>query len=106
MGLIKFVQPDGKERSVTVDGSDSVMVAAIKNGIPGIDGECGGCLSCATCHVYIDEDQQAALPPASDDEIEMLDAVSEERRPTSRLGCQIHLPSSVAELVVFVPAKS
>ncbi|HAP13584.1 MAG TPA: ferredoxin, partial [Afipia sp.] len=51
MARITFVQPDGSENVVNIDSGTSVMLAAIRNGISGIDAECGGCLDCATCHV-------------------------------------------------------
>nr|WP_271542778.1 FAD-dependent oxidoreductase [Bradyrhizobium sp. CCBAU 45321] len=52
------------------------MLAAVRNGIHGIGGECGGCLDCATCHVYVDEEQASSVPQPSEEELELLSAVS------------------------------
>jgi len=103
MGQVKFVQTNGDEHLVEVGAGVSVMLAAVRNGISGIDGECGGCLDCATCHVYVDEAQAALLPPPQQDEIELLASVSGERRRNSRLGCQLTLPAAIETLVVHVP---
>ena len=55
MAHLTFVQPDGTENVVEiVDRETSVMLAAIRNGISGIDAECCGCLDCSTCHVYVE----------------------------------------------------
>jgi 2Fe-2S ferredoxin len=59
MARIRFVQQDGAENVIEVGSGASVMLAAVRNGVPGIEGECGGCLDCATCHVYVDEAQAA-----------------------------------------------
>lgn len=57
MTKIVFVSADGATRTeVEADSGSSVMEAAIRNGIPGIDAECGGACACATCHVYVDDD--------------------------------------------------
>jgi 2Fe-2S ferredoxin len=78
-------------------------MAAVRNGIRGIDGECGGCLGCATCHAYVDEAQTKLISPPSDDEIELLSSVTTSRKPTSRLGRQLRIPPSISELTVYVP---
>jgi 2Fe-2S ferredoxin len=66
----------------------SVMEVIRDSGFDEMLALCGGCLSCATCHVYVDEDVMADLPPISGDENDLLDS-SEHRRPNSRLSCQI-----------------
>jgi ferredoxin, 2Fe-2S len=100
---VKFIQNNGSEQIVEIDRNVSVMLAAVRNGIRGIDGECGGCLDCATCHVYVEETQAALLPLPSDEEIELLSNVSAPRKATSRLSCQLKLSSSIGQLVVFIP---
>ena len=65
------------------------MQGATANGVDGIVGECGGSCACATCHCYVDEARLADLPPPSEGELGMLDNVAAERRPNSRLACQI-----------------
>jgi ferredoxin, 2Fe-2S len=102
MARVKFVHRDGVEKNVDVGYDASVMMAAVRSGIRGIDGECGGCLDCATCHVYVEESQAALVPPPSADECELLSSVAQ-RRPNSRLSCQLKVPSSIEELIVYVP---
>lgn len=98
MTRVKFVQRDGAATYVDVGRDVSVMMAAVRNGICGIDGECDGCLDCATCL------QAELMPPPTDDEMELLSSVAAQRRSTSRLGCQLKVPTSIDELVVHVPA--
>jgi 2Fe-2S ferredoxin len=79
------------------------MRVATGAGIEAIAADCGGCLSCATCHVYVDEAWLARLPPMSDDESAMLEMTAAERRPHSRLSCEIVLDDSLDGLVVHLP---
>lgn len=103
MPRVTFVLPDGSERRVDVVAGTSVMLAAVGNDVPGIVGECGGCASCATCHVYVDPAWIGRLPPADEVEDDLLGFAESERRPTSRLGCQIALEASLDGLRVEVP---
>jgi len=103
MARVKFVQRNGLEQNVEIGEDVSVMLAAVRSGIRGIDGECGGCLDCATCHVYVEETQAGLLPPPSAEEIELLSNVSAPRKASSRLSCQLKLPPSIDQLVVFIP---
>ncbi|MHB0769042.1 2Fe-2S iron-sulfur cluster-binding family protein [Bradyrhizobium sp. 1.27L] len=79
------------------------MLAAVRKGVGGIEGECGGCLDCATCHVYVDEAQLSAIPAPSDAEQELLCTVAAKRKPNSRLSCQLKPPFSTDTLTVYVP---
>jgi len=86
---MKIVAIDRKGQERTVEGRDgwSVMEILRDAGLP-IAAECGGACACATCHVYVEEDWLAKLPPRSDAETDMLDmALAVE--PNSRLSCQI-----------------
>lgn len=103
MPKITYIQTEGKELTLDVDSDVNVMRAAISNSVPGIVGECGGSLMCATCHVYVDQSFAAALPVASEDEDEMLEVTSAERRDNSRLSCQISMCDELDGLVVHVP---
>lgn len=105
MPLVTYAIADGSSRSVDVQDGVSVMQAAVQNDIPGIEAECGGCLDCATCHVYVDPAQFDLLPPASAQELEMLAAVTAERLPTSRLSCQLVLSSDLPSLSVKIPER-
>lgn len=103
MPTIHFILKDGSTRSVDAKSGASVMETAIHNNVRGIDAECGGCCSCATCHVYVADDDIARLPAPDAMEDELLDGVAAERRPGSRLGCQIVLGPELDGLTVRVP---
>lgn len=80
------------------------MQAATAAGIDGIAADCGGCLSCATCHVYIDETWLDRLASPHQDELSMLEMTAAERRPNSRLSCQLIVHESLHGLVVQLPS--
>jgi ferredoxin, 2Fe-2S len=100
-----FVALDGSRRPIDAAVGDSVMATAVKNGVPGIVGECGGNLSCATCQVYVDEDFLALVGPANDLEDDMLDLGVSDRRTTSRLSCQIKVTDALDGLTVETPEE-
>ncbi|EEA01815.1 ferredoxin [Burkholderia sp. H160] len=102
---ITFVQPNGSRNTVTTDPGVSVMQVAVSNGIAGLIGDCGGACSCATCHVFVDDDWVSDLPSPNDMEESMLECTAEERRPTSRLSCEIKLDVKLDGLVVHVPSR-
>jgi 2Fe-2S ferredoxin len=103
MPKVTYVDPDGTQVDVEADAGTSLMMAAVEADIDGIVAECGGSLMCATCHVYVDDAFAGRLPEMSSDEDEMLDATASERRPTSRLSCQIELSDELDGLVVRLP---
>ena len=78
------------------------MRAALANNVPGIVGECGGELMCATCHVYV-LTPRGLDPGLSEDEDEMLDFAACPRRPESRLSCQIRMRDELDGLIVETP---
>lgn len=92
------------EVEVTVPAGTSVMRAAVNNGVDGIVAECGGSAMCATCHVYVEETQFDLLTPMNDTENAMLDSVASERKPNSRLSCQIVLDGKIESLAVTLPS--
>lgn len=96
--------PSDGERVVEGHPGQSLMQAAVAANARGIEADCGGLLTCATCHVYVREPFASRLPPPSADEEQMLDFTAAERRPTSRLACQIVLDESLQDLVVDLPA--
>jgi ferredoxin, 2Fe-2S len=104
MAKITFVQPDGSRQEVEAEPGSTVMEAAIRNGVPGIEAECGGACSCATCHVYVDEEWVSATGEAQPMEQDMLDFAFDVR-PTSRLSCQIRVTDELDGLVVTVPEQ-
>lgn len=105
MASVTYRAPDGGETVLDVEDGDSVMFAAVQNGVAGITGECGGVLSCATCHVYVDEDWLDKVGPPDDDEEDMLGAAAAERRSNSRLSCQIVVSAELDGLIVEVPPE-
>jgi ferredoxin, 2Fe-2S len=105
MPTVIFQSPDGTERKVTAESGTALMQAAVSHGVEGIVAECGGNASCATCHVYIDAQQIELVGPPNDVEDEMLDFTAAERRPTSRLSCQVHLSDALDGLVVHIPEE-
>lgn len=102
MAVVKFVSSDGVETDVQCDNGISVMEVAIRAGIDGIDADCGGQLSCATCHVYVPQEWIDRLPAKSEDEDNLLDFAAD-RREGSRLCCQIFVDADLDGLVIEVP---
>ncbi|WP_317930822.1 2Fe-2S iron-sulfur cluster-binding protein [Halioxenophilus sp. WMMB6] len=102
MVTVKFVQPDGSDTVIEVPVGTTIMRAALDNGVEGIQGDCGGACSCATCHCYIDPEFFDKLPSAEDTEISMIEFAVEPRE-TSRLGCQIELTEALDGIVVHLP---
>ena len=88
MATITYISHDGLESKIEVENGKTIMEGAVDNLVDGIIGECGGCCSCATCHVIVDEAWVAKTGEAAEDEKEMLEAAPEPTS-TSRLGCQI-----------------
>ena len=105
MPEVRYVTAAGAEHRVTGAAGDSVMRTALDHDVPGIVGECGGACSCATCHVYVDERAVPLLPPVGELEDEMLEGTAAERRPTSRLSCQLRLTAELDGLTVEIPAE-
>jgi 2Fe-2S ferredoxin len=91
MPQVTYTDCDGAVRVVEATSGDSVMETAVRNGVPGIVAECGGSLSCATCHVIVDPADFDALPTMEAMEDEMLYATAVDREQTSRLSCQIKI---------------
>lgn len=91
MPIVHFTDTEGTTRDIDANPGDSVMETAVRNGVPGIVAECGGSLSCATCHVFVDEDQFDGLDEMSEMEDEMLYGTTEDREDNSRLSCQIKI---------------
>jgi ferredoxin, 2Fe-2S len=79
------------------------MQAAVAADIDGIAADCGGCLTCATCHVYVDEAWLPKLLPPTPQEEAMLELTAAERRSNSRLSCQIRLGPELDGLRVELP---
>ncbi|MFD1106218.1 2Fe-2S iron-sulfur cluster-binding protein [Sphingobium olei] len=101
MPKLIVVNRAGEEQAVEGDAGLSVMEVIRDNGFDELLALCGGCCSCATCHVYVDEDFAASLPPMSDDENDLLDS-SDHRNSSSRLSCQVVLTDALDGLRVTI----
>jgi 2Fe-2S ferredoxin len=105
MPTVIFESIDNTRREVEVAPGATLMLAAVRQGVEGIEADCGGTCSCATCHVYVDERFIDLLPPPDAQESEMLDFVAAERKPNSRLSCQIKVDPQLEGLLVRLPDK-
>ncbi len=103
MVKLVYIEPSGAEVTVDVAEGWTVMQAAVSNGVDGIVGECGGSCACATCHVYVEGMVVGELPSPQPGELEMLGNVAAERRPNSRLGCQLIVAPELEGLVLRAP---
>ena len=105
MPKVIYVADSGDERVIDATLGDSVMSTAVKNGVPGIIGECGGNASCATCHVWVREEFLPLLGEIGETEEDLLDMGVSERREGSRLSCQVPVTPELDGLVVDVPPE-
>jgi len=103
MPRVTYISHDGKETTLDIPVGTSVMQAAVLNGVEGIVAECGGSCMCATCHVYVRDDQLALVPPMQPDEDAMLEGTASPRLANSRLGCQLVVTPEMEGLVVTMP---
>ena len=90
MRTVEVQLRDGSRREIEAEEGLSLMEALRNGGVDEVQALCGGCCSCATCHVIVDEQSFAELPAMSDDEDDLLDS-SSHREATSRLSCQIEV---------------
>jgi 2Fe-2S ferredoxin len=104
MAKITFIGADGTRYEVDAENGSTVMENAIRDGVPGIEAECGGACACATCHVYVGEEWRSAAGEPEPMEEDMLD-FAYDVRPNSRLSCQIRVSDALDGLVVTVPER-
>lgn len=102
MPTVVYTDPSGAEHAVSETVGKSVMESAVSHGVPGVVGQCGGSLACASCHVYVEERWISRTGEVSDMEDDMLDGALAERLPESRLSCQIRLSEDLDGLRVQV----
>ncbi|HLZ79815.1 MAG TPA: 2Fe-2S iron-sulfur cluster-binding protein [Sphingomonas sp.] len=88
MPKLTVVTREGRETTVEGEAGLSVMEVIRDHGFDELLALCGGCCSCATCHVYVDDAFEGDLPAMSEDENDLLDS-SDHRSAASRLSCQI-----------------
>jgi ferredoxin, 2Fe-2S len=103
MAKVTWKLADGREITADVKPGNNLMNAAVANNVPGVIGECGGCLSCATCHVYVDDawTDKVGKPHGSEDA--MLEITEAEKTTLSRLSCQFTMSDALDGLVLHVP---
>ena len=104
MVKITFIDAAGQSKIVEAEEGSTVMEAAIRNDVSGIEAECGGACACATCHVYVDDSWLEKLPKAESMEEDMLD-FAYDVRPASRLSCQIRVTAEIDGLVLHTPEQ-
>ena len=104
MAKLTYIAFDGTRFEVEAQNGSTVMENAIRNGVPGIEAECGGACACATCHVYVDDAWSGVVGQPEAMEEDMLD-FAYDVRPTSRLSCQIKVRDELDGLVVHVPER-
>ena len=99
---IIFIEPDGTRRECDSLAGETVLDVGQRNGFD-LEGACEGGMACSTCHVIVAEDWFSRLPPASEEEEDMLD-MAYDLKKTSRLGCQLTMNSDLDGLVVSLPS--
>ncbi|MFY7744146.1 MAG: 2Fe-2S iron-sulfur cluster-binding protein [Erythrobacter sp.] len=101
---VTFVEAGGKAVETTAESGDNLLRVGQAAGLS-LEGTCEGQMACSTCHVIVAADWFDRLPPASEEEEDMLDFAAGARR-TSRLSCQIELTAEMDGLTVTIPASS
>lgn len=101
MPKLIVVNRDGEETTIDADSGLTVMEVIRDNGFDELLALCGGCCSCATCHVHVDPDFAAKLPEMDEDENDLLES-SDHRNETSRLSCQLSLDDELDGLKVTI----
>lgn len=104
MPKLIVVTREGEERAVDGEAGLSVMEVIRENGFDELLALCGGCCSCATCHVHVDPEFAAKLPPMGEDENDLLES-SSDRDERSRLSCQIPFSAALDGLRVTIAAE-
>jgi 2Fe-2S ferredoxin len=102
---VHLLAADGHRHDIEARCGRSLMQAAVAAGIDGIAADCGGCLTCATCHVIVAPEWATRLAPPQADECAMLEMTAAPREPCSRLSCQIELTPKLAGLTARLPAN-
>ncbi|QCB45750.1 2Fe-2S iron-sulfur cluster-binding protein [Hydrogenophaga sp. PAMC20947] len=102
---IRFIAADESAQDIQTNPGHSLMKAAVDAGVRGIEADCGGTLTCATCHVMLDAETAARFPAAVQDERDMLDFAAAPVDSGSRLSCQLMLTPEMDGLVVRLPAR-
>jgi 2Fe-2S ferredoxin len=97
-----LAEHNGTQHVVDVKAGFSVMEGAVRNNVPGIDADCGGNCSCATCHVFVDESWLAKTGERTVREESILD-FADGVEPNSFLSCQITVSEALDGMVLRMP---
>lgn len=103
MVAVRFINQEGEETALDGTSGETARDLAIDFEVDGILGSCGGACMCATCHVYVEEAWLNKLPAVKPEEDAMLANTVSERRPNSRLSCQIELTDALDGLTLHLP---
>ena len=103
MAQITFITPGGEAVLVSAHAG-SLMEAAVANAVDGIDADCGGVCSCATCHIHVAPEWLEAVGPASAIERTMLE-LEDQTNARSRLSCQVQVSPALDGCVVHVVGR-
>ena len=102
---VTFIHSDGKGRTEAEAQPGDILLDVAQANLMPLEGTCEGQMACSTCHVIVAKEDFDRLPPASEEEEDMLDLAAGVRR-TSRLSCQIALTEGMDGLTVHIPAES
>lgn len=101
---VTWVLADGQRIVGSVPCGHSLMEAAVAHNVPGVLGDCGGAMTCATCHIIV-EHAPASLPTPDPAELEMIEFTCTGATPASRLSCQLRAEAPLSGLVLRVPPQ-
>lgn len=105
MPVITFLTPNGSRVLVDAPEGISLMQAAVQNMVPGITADCGGEATCATCHVFVEDDWFEKTGGAVSDLEKAMLLLAENGKENSRLACQIKLSPDLDGLIVMIPER-
>jgi 2Fe-2S ferredoxin len=100
---VHLIHPDGSRQSLAAEPGQTLMRVATDAGVSSIVADCGGLLTCATCHVYVAPEWMERAGAVTADEASMLEMTASPRRPESRLSCQIVMQSGLDGLTATLP---
>ena len=104
MVKIVYVDVAGAQKEVAAEPGATLMTAAVRGGVVAIEGECGGTMACATCHLHVPDEWREVTGAASPGEREMLECANDVDEG-SRLGCQIVVSERMDGMIVFTPSS-
>ena len=101
MGTLNVTNRAGAQHQISIKDGETLMEALRDNDMD-VEAICGGCCSCATCHIFMDADGAAKLPTPSEDELELLTETDHYKEGQSRLSCQVTYKDDMGDLALTV----